>query len=260
VAGGDRVHYPEDASTPTSGLLTVKILLNSIISTPNAKFISMDMKDFYLNTPMARYKYMRLQLLDMPEDVITQYKLNKIATPEGFIYCKIQKGMYGLPQAGIIAQQLLEKRLEKDGYCQSTTTLMTSRKCEVAYYIMWSVLLKARQDVQRKIDTARVAGLSDKAVYQMEARLNAMSNVKGTGSIGDKTFAALGEHAKQSHEEHMHIEEILGRIEGKIDVLKTDVNVVKAKKGGSRSGHSSHSGSGYVKTGLSEIRRLFTRA
>jgi len=141
--------------------------------------------------------------------------------------------------------------------CQSTTTLMTSRKCEVAYYIMWSVLLKARQDVQRKIDTARVAGLSDKAVYQMEARLNAMSNVKGTGSIGDKTFAALGEHAKQSHEEHMHIEEILGRIEGKIDVLKTDVNVVKAKKGGSRSGHS---GSGYMKTGLSEIRRLFTRA
>ncbi len=59
--------------------------------------MSMDIKDFYLNTPMARYKYMRLQLSDMPKDVIAQYKLNKIATSEGFIYCEIQKGMYGLP-------------------------------------------------------------------------------------------------------------------------------------------------------------------
>ena len=122
VTGGDRVHYPGDAGTPTAGLLTVKLLLNSIISTPNAKFMTMDIKDFYLNTPMARFEYMRLRLSDMPKDVITHYKLNKIATPEGYIYCEIQKGMYGLPQAGIIAQQLLKERLQMDGYRQSKTT------------------------------------------------------------------------------------------------------------------------------------------
>ncbi len=60
VAGGDRVHYPGDAGTPTADLLTVKLLLNSIISTENACFMTMDIKDFYLNTPMARYEYMRL--------------------------------------------------------------------------------------------------------------------------------------------------------------------------------------------------------
>ena len=85
VAGGDRVHYPGDAGTPTADLLTVKLLLNSIISTPNAKFMTMDIKDFYLNTPMARYEYMRLQLADMPEDVIAHYKLNEIATPDRYI-------------------------------------------------------------------------------------------------------------------------------------------------------------------------------
>ncbi len=42
VAGGDRVHYPEDADTPTTNLLTLKLLLNSIISTPNTKFMTMD--------------------------------------------------------------------------------------------------------------------------------------------------------------------------------------------------------------------------
>ena len=70
--------------------------------------MTMDIKDFYLNNPMARYEYMRLRLADMPDNVIAHYKLNEIATPEGYIYCEIQKGMYGLPQAGIIAQQLLE--------------------------------------------------------------------------------------------------------------------------------------------------------
>ena len=30
--------------------------------------------------------------------------------------------MYGLPHAGIIAQELLEERLEEDGYHQSKTT------------------------------------------------------------------------------------------------------------------------------------------
>jgi len=60
VAGGDRVHYPGDAGTPTANLLTVKLLLNSIISTPNAKFMTMDIKDFYLNTPLSQYEYMRL--------------------------------------------------------------------------------------------------------------------------------------------------------------------------------------------------------
>jgi hypothetical protein len=33
--------------------------------------------------------------------------------------CEIQKEMYGLPQAGIIAQELLEERLAKHGYTQS---------------------------------------------------------------------------------------------------------------------------------------------
>ena len=61
VAGSNRVHYPGDAGTPTAILLTVKLLINCIILTNGAKFMTMEFKDFYLNAPMARYKYMRLQ-------------------------------------------------------------------------------------------------------------------------------------------------------------------------------------------------------
>jgi hypothetical protein len=68
--------------------------------------------------PMSQYEYIRLKLSDMPEDVIEHYKLCDIATPDRHVYCKIQQGMYGLPQAGIIAQELLAKRLKEHGYSQ----------------------------------------------------------------------------------------------------------------------------------------------
>jgi hypothetical protein len=85
VTGGDRVHYPGNAGTPTADLLTVKILINSIISTAGEKIMTMDIKDFHLNTLMARYKYMRLRIADMLEDVIKHYNLRDKATPDGYI-------------------------------------------------------------------------------------------------------------------------------------------------------------------------------
>mgnify|MGYP006166622523 CR=1 FL=1 len=56
--GGDRFNYPEDCGTPMAHLLTVKLLLNSVISTPEAQNMPMFIKNFYLNTPLKRYKYL----------------------------------------------------------------------------------------------------------------------------------------------------------------------------------------------------------
>ncbi len=122
VAGRDMVRYPFDAGTPTANLLTIKLLINSVISTPRARFFMIDMKDFYLCTAMTRYKYMRLKLSDMPDNVIAHYHLLNIATPDRYVYCKIRQSMYGLLQARIIAQELLSKRLKEHGYTQSKTT------------------------------------------------------------------------------------------------------------------------------------------
>jgi hypothetical protein len=79
-------------------------------------------KGFLTKTPMARYKYMHLKLSGIPANVIEHNNLYKIATPDGYMYCEIQKGMYGLPQAGIIAQELLTDQLKLHGYSQSKTT------------------------------------------------------------------------------------------------------------------------------------------
>ena len=51
--------------------------------------------------------------------MIDHYNLPELGTSDGYIYCEVTKGMYGLPQAGIIDQELLEKRLGEHGYYQS---------------------------------------------------------------------------------------------------------------------------------------------
>jgi hypothetical protein len=56
--GGDRINYPDDCGTPTADMTLFKILVNSILSTPNAKCLMMDIKEFYLQTPMRRTEYM----------------------------------------------------------------------------------------------------------------------------------------------------------------------------------------------------------
>ena len=72
---------------------------------------------------MKRYKYIKFKLNTLPEEIIQEYKLRDIATPDRAVYVEVRKGMYGLPQAGILASELLEKRLNKHGHFQSTQIL-----------------------------------------------------------------------------------------------------------------------------------------
>ena len=66
-------------------------------------------KDFYLKTPMVRYEYFRMNLNLFPEDISKEYNLNNKVDANGNVHCKVRRGMYGLPQAGIIAWELLKK-------------------------------------------------------------------------------------------------------------------------------------------------------
>jgi hypothetical protein len=119
TVGGDQIEYPGDKSTRTAGLTTAKILINSVISTPGANFLAIDIKNFYLNTPLGRFEYMVINLASLPQETIEKYDLSELAQ-DGKVYIEIQKGMYGLPQAGILANELLQRNLAKDGYHPTT--------------------------------------------------------------------------------------------------------------------------------------------
>jgi hypothetical protein len=125
TVGGNLIDFPGNKSTPTVDLLTAKLLINSTISTPGAMFLGIDLANFYLNTPMADPEYMHLRLDIIPEEIIVKYNLWELVDKDGWVYIEIWKGMYGLPQASIIANQILEKQLSEKGYyqCQHTPGL-----------------------------------------------------------------------------------------------------------------------------------------
>jgi hypothetical protein len=66
AVGGDCIHYKGAVSTPTGDLTTFKIIINSTISTDDTRFMCMDIKAFYLKTPMNRFEYMRIPVKDIP--------------------------------------------------------------------------------------------------------------------------------------------------------------------------------------------------
>ena len=56
TAGGDRINFDGPTKANTAALSTVKILLQSVVS-DNAYFMTLDIKDFYLMTPLPRPEY-----------------------------------------------------------------------------------------------------------------------------------------------------------------------------------------------------------
>jgi hypothetical protein len=110
TVGSDTLDYSDDVATSTADITTFKISINSTLSTKDAAMMMMDIKNYYLGTPLPHYEYMILLLSRFSEEIAETYNLKALAV-DGWVYIEIRKGMYGLKQAGLLANQLLKKRL-----------------------------------------------------------------------------------------------------------------------------------------------------
>jgi hypothetical protein len=117
VVGGDRIDYPGDTRTKTSTVENVKLLINSVLSTDQALFMCMDLKDFYLNTPMLRKEYIRVHVSQIPKEFMDLYNLWPLVHND-HVWAEVSRGMYGLPQAGRLANDELIPILLNEGYYQ----------------------------------------------------------------------------------------------------------------------------------------------
>jgi hypothetical protein len=138
TVGGNLINYPGNTSTPTADMTTAKLLINSTISQPDAKWLGIDLKDFYLNTPMERREYITIPLNLIPDEIIQQYHLETYKTTNNNVYFEVQKGMYGLPQAGIIAHEQLKRHLSIHGYtpCRYTPGLWRHEHRDVQFCLV----------------------------------------------------------------------------------------------------------------------------
>ncbi len=87
--GGNLINYPDGCGTPTVNLLIVKLMFNSVISTSNGKFMNIDIKDFYIMTPMDRYEYFKMKIELFPQNIIDEYGLRDKVDAEGNVFCEV---------------------------------------------------------------------------------------------------------------------------------------------------------------------------
>jgi hypothetical protein len=82
TVGGDRINYPGAVATPTAEMLVAKMLFNSVISTKDTRFMTMDISNFYPMTPLHRPEFIRVKLSNIPDEVIKEYKIRERKPPK----------------------------------------------------------------------------------------------------------------------------------------------------------------------------------
>ena len=107
-------NYTGKISTETAGLELNKMYWNSVLSTVKAKYMAMDISNMYLNTPLDCFKYMRMPLTDIPQEIIDEYNISDIVNPHGWIYMEIRKStIWAFPV----------RRSRRQGTCSRSETI-----------------------------------------------------------------------------------------------------------------------------------------
>jgi hypothetical protein len=114
--------YNGDLSVRTADINTAKLHWNSVVSTLNAKYMCLDIKKFYLTAALEYYEYMKMPLSLFPIWIVEQYDLNTHAK-DGWVHLEMRRSVWGLPQAGILANKRLRRKLVPFGYYECVNTL-----------------------------------------------------------------------------------------------------------------------------------------
>jgi hypothetical protein len=122
TAGGSLVKYDSSPSVNTADLDTRKLHWDSIISTRGAKYLCLDIKNFYLMARLYYFEYMHMMPLTFfPSWIQEQYNLAALAY-KGIVHLEMRQAVWGLPQAGILANKCLWCKLALFSYYKHIKT------------------------------------------------------------------------------------------------------------------------------------------
>jgi hypothetical protein len=136
-------------------MMTAKLHWNRVLSMPKAKYMCLDIDNFYLSAMLDWYEYMKMPITLFPPWIITQYKLLKKVV-QGYIFLQMWKVVWGLLQAGILTNKLLCKRLAPFGYfeCLNTPGLWKHESCAISITLIvndFVVKYEHKEDVDHLI-------------------------------------------------------------------------------------------------------------
>ena len=77
TVGGNLIEYGGDVYTLTADITTSKLLWNIIVSTKDARCMCMDIKNFYLGTPLpvGQEEYIHVPIELIPNTIINEYNI-----------------------------------------------------------------------------------------------------------------------------------------------------------------------------------------
>ena len=135
------------------------MFLNSVISTPGARFANLDIKNFYLGTDMPEPEYIKMPVDMIQPQIMKHYNLYD-KTHNGYIYARVQKGMYGPPQAGILANKQLQQNLLPYGYSpvHYTPSLWKHKKRDTSFVLIvdnFGVKITSKQNALHLINAIK---------------------------------------------------------------------------------------------------------
>jgi hypothetical protein len=125
TVGGNLLDAYQDVRSPAVSLLDAKLHFNSVISDAHrgARYCTGDIKDFFLQSVMTIFQYMKVHRRYLPDEVISEYNLTPAHfDSKGYCYVEIRKGMYGLKEAAILAYEQLVAPLKPHGYYPVSNT------------------------------------------------------------------------------------------------------------------------------------------
>ena len=88
----------------------MKLHVNSVISDIKSEHMCMDVRYFYLDNRMNRADSIMIQISMIPQQLIIEYYLKYMAHTR-YIFELVTKGIYRLPQSGIVEHDSLVQHL-----------------------------------------------------------------------------------------------------------------------------------------------------
>ena len=118
--------------------------------------------NFYLTTPLKRPEFIHISINNITKEIIIQYKIRDIADSKGMVYTQVNRGMYGLPQSGLLTNELLERRLNKRVYHHSK--LVPGLWCHTWHTVQFTLLVDdfEKEICQRRTHTQSQTNLQRK--------------------------------------------------------------------------------------------------
>ena len=92
---------------------------------------------------MEHPEYMRIRSKYFSQSMKNKYSISSLVAEDGFVYCKIKRGMYGLKQATRLAHDSLITNLKKMDTPQITIVLIFSHMNFVIqnFVCVWMILV-----------------------------------------------------------------------------------------------------------------------